>query len=640
MARLTRPRTIWSDDDDEFPDLDALVARKKYQPQENDLTIQENLKATPKTGLVAKTASTIRRRKLGPITDNLLLKAWAPASAEADREHNGAGQGKGSSRPKRAGVELRTRNTRPAVAPPPSSPHDEDEKYVSAREEITITEDVSMFDDTFHSCNSEDSDFVNGETSEDEDEDVFADSPPRRPRSRPRLGLMDKQPRARAAENAAGSTCSNPKEKPGTSRGPAAKGGISVQQDHASKLRGTLRMGETSMEGDRDLSDSMSKLRLNQKEGETAKSRTSATSDREITPPSTPPRSRPGLVSPEKLPRIPITPHHPSSDLFWSQEFVDDWNDEHSPRKQLFPDAVAARRNSPAKTSPEKPSQKTAGAKKASDREAKRAFEATKRDLAEKFLQELDTVITQGRLGELAESTGGIRVIWTNKLNTTAGRANWKRETIRTRRPDGTTTTKHKHHASIELAEKVIDDAHRLLNVLAHEFCHLANFMVSGVTTNPHGREFKAWAAQCSRAFADRGVQVTTKHSYDIDFKYVWACAECCTEFKRHSRSIDPARHRCGRCRGELRQIKPAPRGSGKKAGGDGEANKGKVVSEYQAFVKEQMRLVKEENPKSPQKEIMKIVASRWAAKKGAASAMTPDQQVKKLEEGLEELTV
>ncbi|KAL2163387.1 hypothetical protein VTH06DRAFT_5444 [Thermothelomyces fergusii] len=652
MTRLSRQRIIWSDDDDdddEFPDLDALVSRRKYQlPEGSDLTTQnENPRSSSKTELAEKTTSAIRRRKLGPITDNLLLKAWTPESAEAGEEHHGAGQRKGSTRPKGAGVELRTRSTRSAASPlPPPSPRDEDEEYVSAQEEVTIIEDVSVFDDTFHSCDSEDSDFVDGETTEDED--VFADAPPRRPRSRPRLGPTDKKPGPRAAENAAERTWSNRKENSGTGRRSAAKGGISLQQDHEPQLSKTPRVGETRMEGDRDLATSMSKLRLKQmgeSEGEMAKSGTSATSDRETTPPSTPPKPRAGLVSPKKLPRIPITPHRPSSDLFWSQEFVDDWNDEHSPRKQLFPDAVAARRTSPAKTttSPEKPAQKkTAGGKKVSDREAKRAFEARKRELAEAFLRELDTVITQGKLAELAEPTGGIRVVWTNKLNTTAGRANWKRETVRTRQADGTTTTSHRHHASIELAEKVIDDAHRLRNVLAHEFCHLANFMVSGVTTNPHGREFKAWAAKCSRAFADRGVQVTTKHSYDIDFKYVWECVDCFTEFKRHSRSIDPARHRCGRCRGELKQIKPAPRGAGKKAGGggDGEAAKGKVVSEYQAFMKEQMRLIREENPKSPQKEIMKIVASRWAAKKGAASATPPDEQVQKLEEGLEDLAV
>lgn len=337
--------------------------------------------------------------------------------------------------------------------------------------------------------------------------------------------------------------------------------------------------------------------------------------------------------------------------MFWSQEFVDDWNDEHSPRKQLFPDALTARQNSPTKNIPEKKSKKSAGAKEPSEREVKKAFEKTKHELAESFLQELDRTITDGKLSQLAASTGGIKLIWTNKLNTTAGRANWKRETIRNRQqPDGTTTTTtttHKHHASIELAEKVIDSEPRLINVLAHEFCHLANFMISGVTTNPHGREFKMWAAQTSHAFGGRGVCVTTKHSYDIDFKYVWACVECATEFKRHSKSIDPARHRCGVCKSELRQTKPVPRGRKAEGGGDGvvgggEGKKPKVVSGYQAFMKEQMRVVKEENPGSPQKEIMRIVASRWTAKKAeaAAATATPDERVKEVEGGVEELAV
>ena len=33
----------------------------------------------------------------------------------------------------------------------------------------------------------------------------------------------------------------------------------------------------------------------------------------------------------------------------------------------------------------------------------------------------------------------------------------------------------------------------RLINVLAHEYCHLANFMISGIKNNPHGKEFKEW---------------------------------------------------------------------------------------------------------------------------------------------------
>ncbi|KAH8881436.1 hypothetical protein GQ53DRAFT_622604, partial [Thozetella sp. PMI_491] len=350
-----------------------------------------------------------------------------------------------------------------------------------------------------------------------------------------------------------------------------------------------------------ELSKTFSRLNVGSTEGvdppkATAKPRPNTKSQRE-TPPLTPPKKRTeGLISPKKFPRIPETPHHSGSDMFWSQEFVDDWNDQHSPKKILFPDAV----KSPTKaTSPKKPVAKAAAA---AAREAKKAFGKEKHAIAEEFLRELDRVITNGELSRLAATTGGIKLNWTNKLNTTAGRANWKRETVRTRAADGTTVTvTHRHHASIELAEKVIDDEDRLLNVVAHEFCHLANFMINGVTNNPHGKEFKSWAARCSRTFASRAIHVTTKHSYDIDFKYVWECAECGTAFKRHSKSINPERHRCGCCKGLLVQTKPVPR-----------ATAGKTT-EYQKFMKEQMRVLKEQNPKSPQKEIMKLVADQWS---------------------------
>lgn len=241
-------------------------------------------------------------------------------------------------------------------------------------------------------------------------------------------------------------------------------------------------------------------------------------------------------------------------------------------------------------------------------------FEETKRMLAETFLGQLDTALTEGKIAELAKSTGGVKLLWTKSLNTTAGRANWKKETVRTTAADGTETSlQHHHHASIELAEKVIDDEHRLLNVLAHEFCHLANFMISGVTNNPHGKDFKAWALKCSAAFGDRGVKVTTKHTYDIDFKYAWQCVNCASQYKRHSKSINPEKHRCGSCKGKLTQTKPKPRNSGK-------------PSEYQLFIKEQMRALREEHPSSPQKDIMSMAAERWALR--AKSAAPEVEQV------------
>lgn len=129
--------------------------------------------------------------------------------------------------------------------------------------------------------------------------------------------------------------------------------------------------------------------------------------------------------------------------------------------------------------------------------------------------------------------------------------------------------------------------------------------MVSNVKTNPHGKEFKAWGAKVTAKFGGRGVEVTTKHSYQIDYKYVWECVNCGLEFKRHSKSIDPVRHQCGSCKCKLVQTKPVPRAG---ATGMGKPR----VSEYQLFVKENMKKIREENPGSPQKEIMGLVGKRY----------------------------
>ncbi|KAL7905751.1 SprT-like family domain-containing protein [Trichoderma velutinum] len=246
--------------------------------------------------------------------------------------------------------------------------------------------------------------------------------------------------------------------------------------------------------------------------------------------------------------------------------------------------------------------------KSPSKRQTKKSFDAKKSQLAIDFLQQLDTQITHGKVGELTQSTGGVKIVWSNTLKTTAGRANWKRESVISKHTGDSTKAdvkQYRHHSSIELSEKVIDDELRLLNVIAHEFCHLANFMINGITDNPHGKEFKVWAAKCTQLFGSQGIKVTTKHSYEIDFKYVWTCTACGCEYKRHSKSIDPKRHRCGACKASLEQTKPTPR----------QTPTGQL-SEYQLFVKEQMKIVKSENPNCPQKEIMGIIAERWAKMK------------------------
>ncbi|KAK6609031.1 hypothetical protein H4I96_02962 [Botrytis cinerea] len=315
------------------------------------------------------------------------------------------------------------------------------------------------------------------------------------------------------------------------------------------------------------------------------------------TPPGSPKLKPRGLASPKKLSRIPSTPHRPTH------------------LQTQAPTTVNLRRQISFQETPSFIAPRI-------DKDSKKAFSLSKHAIASDFLLELDTKITSGRIAELSASTGGVQIIWSKKLITTAGRANWKRETVKsplTTNTDGKAPTTFRHYASIELAEKVIDDENRLLNVLAHEFCHLANFMISNIKTNPHGKEFKEWAAKCSNEFGDRGIEVTTKHSYEIEYKYVWECTEagCKTLFKRHSKSIDTQRHRCGACKGVLAQIKPVPRGAAK----NGKEN------EYQIFVKENMKKIRDENPGSPQKDIMGLVAKRYQEQKASKAAKAGEKE-------------
>lgn len=327
-----------------------------------------------------------------------------------------------------------------------------------------------------------------------------------------------------------------------------------------------------------------------------------------VTPPSTP--SKPRLQSPRKTPsRIPPSPYRPSIDAFWSHEIISSWNDKfrpaQTPRKgqsdfKIFSDNQDEEDNngnsapsSPEKAPPRSPNKgkesplKTIAAVKKTQR---REFDAQKNSLAETFFKELDDAVTGGEIQKLAAPAGGVRIVWSKTLNRTAGRANWKREYVKgnkhviqeassclaaegdSQEPASKVSSKtsapqtsYKHYASIELADKVVDSEDRLLNTLAHEYCHLANFMISNVRDQPHGANFKAWAQKCIRALRDHPVyggrvEITTKHSYAINFKYIWTCVGCAHEYGRHSRSIDPEKSRCGKCKGMLMQTQPKPR--------------------------------------------------------------------------------
>ncbi|CAN9098512.1 unnamed protein product [Alternaria alternata] len=378
-----------------------------------------------------------------------------------------------------------------------------------------------------------------------------------------------------------------------------------------------------------------------------------------ISRPATPPLAPPSptkLVSPSKrkptIPKANDIDGRPSLDAFWNPAAVNEWTDRHSPAKTLVSpkkqkwredivkmmEGVALEDSSdeayeiPIESPKKKPTDRKPAKGRLPEiqpasnvkqiREQRKAFAERKHAIAEAFLVELDTTISSGRIHELSKPTGGIKLVWSKTLKTTAGRANWRREQIRIRTGTLPTDTRVeiRHHCSIELAEKVIDDEERLYNVLAHEFCHLTTFMISEVRNNPHGAEFKSWGRKATVAFANKGVEVTTKHSYQIDYKYVWECISCGYEFKRHSKSVDPARHSCGKCKGKLAQTKPTPRvGAGVTVGKDGKREK----SEYQVFVKANFARVKKEleaeGKDAQMGKVMEAVAKEYRERKSTS---------------------
>ncbi|KIW28570.1 uncharacterized protein PV07_08224 [Cladophialophora immunda] len=363
------------------------------------------------------------------------------------------------------------------------------------------------------------------------------------------------------------------------------------------------------------------------------------TEDRFKTPPATPPRSPSKLKSPSKLlspskrQAIPHSPHRQSMDAFWDHNVINDWNDEYSPKKapatsprkgllgrfQVWSDSgdeeedksvdssdslpspcLSPRKlRSPSK-SPQKEEKKRLAEEKRAAAARKKAFDSQKQQLARDLLHELDEKVADSQLDRLSSSTGGVRIIWSKTLRSTAGRANWKRTVTKPSCSPVKGNNMHdftgpgakvQHFATIELAEKIIDCEDRLVNTLAHEFCHLTNFMISNVRDQPHGASFKEWAARVTSHLRAtdveswRNVQVTTKHSYAINHKYLWVCVGrkersaamdllnldeeegCGAEYGRHSKSVDVEKHRCGKCKGRLVQVRPKPRASPVKKG-------------------------------------------------------------------------
>lgn len=172
---------------------------------------------------------------------------------------------------------------------------------------------------------------------------------------------------------------------------------------------------------------------------------------------------------------------------------------------------------------------------------ALRAFKRRRDDLAQDLFQQLDRVVFGGRLS-------GVTVEWSVTLNKTAGQAVCRYASLMPMRmmlpvADHLYRTQNgERSAVVQLATKVVDREDRLRCTLAHELCHAAVHLIDQTKEGPHGRAFWKWAQRVMDAFDD--IKISTKHSYDINYKYYFACqtSGCGARYGRHSNSIDVRR--------------------------------------------------------------------------------------------------
>ncbi|GAM89291.1 hypothetical protein ANO11243_073280 [Dothideomycetidae sp. 11243] len=342
-------------------------------------------------------------------------------------------------------------------------------------------------------------------------------------------------------------------------------------------------------------------------------------------PPQSPTKSRLQSPTKKKL-RIPTPPGRPSLDSFWDAARTNEWNETYSPTKPKPSPSKLRFRPVEDTTPPSSPSRSKAPAssprKSRAEIAERKAFDEAKSSLAATFLAELDTAVCSGAISRATAATGGVQLLWSKTLNSTAGRATWRRSS----------GSERKESATIELATKVLTSEPRLRNTLAHEFCHLATYIVSRVTSRPHGPEFKSWARKCEAAFGD--ISVTTRHDYAVEWRYIWACAGpgpsslaemsvseqgvlqggtdgCGATYGRHSRSLNTTRARCGRCRGKLVQIKPVPR----KGVSSSPEKKKTVPSGFAGYVKIHFADVRKELKRDGKVEhgvVMEELGRRW----------------------------
>ena len=216
-----------------------------------------------------------------------------------------------------------------------------------------------------------------------------------------------------------------------------------------------------------------------------------------------------------------------------------------------------------------------------------------------------------------AQLPSSLPLVWSAKLNSTAGLCSLLRPSPSTRA------------ASIRLATKVLDSGDKLRLTLAHEMCHAAAWIIDGCSRPPHGHTFRRWAAQVEARV--EGLSISTCHRYSIHYKWRWQCSHpwCGAVVGRHSDSLDVERVQCAQCGGRFvplgrftRNGRPAAEREGR--GGQ----RPPALNGFAAFVQTFYAPVKKETGRgTPHKEVMAELSRRYREEKSKATPKPPNER-------------
>src|SRR5579859_1281080 len=137
--------------------------------------------------------------------------------------------------------------------------------------------------------------------------------------------------------------------------------------------------------------------------------------------------------------RLPPSPHKASSPQFWDKENHFSWIDSHSPSKPT---------STITKPNPSLQSQLSSISK------TKKTFVQNREQIALDLLREIDEHVMGGKLAAGTASTGGVKLVWSTRLRTAAGRAHWSK--VKSRPMGDPIATQH--NLKIELSTKIISD--------------------------------------------------------------------------------------------------------------------------------------------------------------------------------------